>query len=538
MLKSFYLVLLGLFFSGVFLRLFFSPDMNYETDSFSILLASKSIFETGEYTIPPVSLTDYDGNYQTNPGWAVGYSLLLSILFKIFGYSESIARIATVLVTSSVIPIIGIVGYRLQDRKVGILASILVILSPILLCVNGRILTANMGYSMLTLSISFLILGTIRRKQGVEFISSEELIRSKHHLFFLSLSFLFFGFTLLSRDDFVMFAPVFLISFWRITRHQYEPPFVQRIKNYMLFFGMAVVFALIGFSPNLYFNYKTYGKIFTSSHLEYGGRLRLEYLLEGSSGAMGLPGWAVIVLSIIVFAFPVVSILFIWSKSKAGALLGSMLVLMIIPLLLINGSYPVSSSGASGRYVIPLIPLGSIATAILLNSKDMLHRLYYFGFLACLILWHGILIYPPSIFFQYYPQIAYITHYSPWYNKQNYINYPHPIRTTLQWVSNNTPADSIVLSDYDFYQYFFYANRDVMNRDLLKDVKKRLMKRKVFFVEDHLFIQNPDLLRNWQDKLKENQISLKKRNTFPFFSPNRGDKSLNIYELILSVEST
>jgi len=534
--KSFSLFLLGLFFSGVFLRLFFSPDMNYETDSFSVLLASKNLFEIGEYTIPPISLTDYGGNYQTNPGWAVGYSLLLSLLFKFFGYSESIARLTTILITSSVIPIIGIVGYRLQDRKVGILAAILVTISPILLCINGRILTANMGYSMLTLSISFLILGTITRKQGMEFISSEELIRSKKHLFFFLLSFIFFGFTLSSRDDFGMFAPVYLVSIWGITRHKYESPFVQRIKNYTQFFGMAVVFTLIGFSPNLYYNYKTYGKIFASSHFEYGGRLSLEYFLEGSSGAMGLPGWAVILLSIIVFAFPVVSVFLIWSKSKAGAILGSMLVLMIIPLLLINGSYAVSSSGASGRYVIPLIPLGSIATAILLNGQDMLHRLYYFGFLGCLILWHVILIYPPSIFFRYYPQIAYITHYSPWYNTQNYINYPHPIRTTLQWVTNNTSVDSIVLSDYDFYQYFFYANRDVMNRDFLKDIKTRLMKRKIFFVEDHRVIKNPDLLRNWQNKLKANQISLKERNTFPFFSPNRGEKTLKIYELIINDE--
>ncbi len=533
--KIFYLSLLIVFLVGIFLRIQFSPDINYETDSFPVLLAAKSISETGQYTIPPIRLTDYNGNYQSHPGWAVGYSLLLSCLFSIFGYGETAARWATILICSSVILVIGILGNRLQGKGVGIVAALLVAVNPLLLCINGRILTANMGYCFLVMSISFLLLGTIRKQEDVKFVSSEELINSRKLLFFFSLSFLFFGFMVMARDDFAMFVFVFFIVFWGILRKPAEKISKNRLLNYVKLSGIAASFFLVGYLPNIYFNYKTYGKILTSSHYEYGGRLSLEYFLKGSSGALGLPGWAVIILTIVIFAFPVVSIFFVWKKSKAGALTGSLIAVMALPIIFINGSYPVTSSGASPRYIIPLIPFASILAGILIVKKDIVAKFLKYSFIACLILWHSALIYPPTALFKHFPKLAYFTQYSPWYNRHNFINYPHPIRATLQWVKNNTPPDAIILSDYDSYHYFFYAKRDVMNRECVEDVKKQLKDRPVFFVEDHQIVRHPDSLKNWKKKLMENSIILTEKDSIPLFSPVKGEVQLKIYELIRTV---
>ncbi len=526
--------LLGVLLLGIVLRVYFSPDINYETDSFSVLLSAGSIAETGNYMIPSVSFTDPGGDYQSNPGWAVGYSLLLSFFFKIFGSSETVARWITILLCSAVIPVIGLVGRRLQGRSTGIVAALLVAVSPLLLCLNGRILTANMGYCLLTISISFLILATLRSGDGVRYVGSREMLRSRSRFFCFALACFFFGLTVMTRDDFAMFATVFLVVFWGMLRNPDEKIAENRLWNYLRLAAAGAVCSLAGYLPNLYFNYKTYGKILTSSHYEYGGRLSLEYLLKGSSGALGLPGWAVIIATILIFVFPIVSIFFVGRRSKAGALVGSVLVAMIVPLLLINGSYPVASSGASARYVIPLIPFASIAAASLLVRKDIVPAFFYYGFVACLVLWHAVLIYPPTVLFECSPKAAYLTQYSPWYNTHNYINYPHPVRASLRWAREHTPSDAVILSDYDFYHYFFYAHRDVMNRDHVEQVRKQLKKRPVFFIEDHPIASHPGSLDGWKEKLAAHSIILRERNSIPLFSPTRGEVRLRMYELVES----
>ncbi|MDY6970675.1 MAG: glycosyltransferase family 39 protein, partial [Spirochaetota bacterium] len=484
--------------------------------------------------IPPIRLTDYDGNYQSHPGWAVGYSLLLACLFSIFGYDETAARWVTILICSLVIPMIGILGNRLQGKGLGIIAAFLVAANPLLICINGRILTANLGYCFLVISICFLILGTTHKQGDVEFIDFEELISSTKPLFYLSLSFLFFGLTLMARDDFAMFALIFPIIFWRILRKSGEKipeNRLFRLFNYIKLMGIAVFFFLVGYFPNIYFNYQTYGKTLTSSHYEYGGRLSFEYFLKGSSGAFGLPGWAVIILTIIIFAFPVISVFFVVKKSRAGALIGSIMTIMVLPILFINGSYPVTSSGASARYIIPLIPFISISTGILLVQKGIIRKFLKYSFIVCLIIWHVVLIYPPTILFKPFPKLAYLTQYSPLYNKQNYINYPHPVRETLQWVKSNTLPNTIILSDYDSYHYFFYALRDVMNRECIKEIKKQLNSRPVFFIEDHPISAHPELLKDWKEKLAEHLIVLKEKDSIPLFTPEKGEVRLRIYEL-------
>jgi hypothetical protein len=530
--NTFWMGLLGVFLLGICLRLYFAPDMNFETDSFAVINSARSISETDRYTITPIRLNDQEGSFQSHPGWAVGYSLFISFLISLFGYSESIIRTATILICSLVIPAIGFLGYRIEGKGMGIVAAHLVAVNPLLLCFNGRIMTANIGYALLTVSMSLLLSGVIRKRKRLEYASSEELLKSKSRFCALCLSFFFYGCTIMVRDDFAMFVFIYFFIAWGILRKQEEKRIRNRLYNYLKLLGTAIVLFFIGYSPNLYFNYKAYGRLFTSSHYEYGGRLSLEYFLNGSASGLGLPGWAVILTTVILYVLPIVAMPIVWRKSSAGALVGSVLILMLIPIFLINGSYAVSSTGASPRYMLPLIPFGALLAGILLTRKEFLPSSLYVVFIFGYVVWHLVLIYPPAILFKISPKFAYLTHYAPWYNTHNYVNYPHPVRSTLKWVKNNTPSDAIILSDYEFYHYYYYANRDVMDREKLSDVKRYHNSRRVFFVEDHPTARNRESLKDWKSRLVSHSLKLRERDSIPFFSPAKGNIQIKLYEIV------
>jgi len=531
----FYLGLFLIFCSGIILRIQFSPDINFETDSFVVLLSAKNISETGRYTVPPISLIDYNKKFQSNTGWAVGYPLLLSFLFSIFGYGENVARWATIFLCSAVIPVVGLAAERLAGARLGIMAGLLVAVNPLLICINGRILTANLGFCFLTFTISFLILGTVRQQGDAQFVTFKELTSSRKRLFFFSLSFLFFGLTLASRDDHAMFGLVFFIVLWEIIKKSYQQEGSNQLIDIIKLVAIAGGLFFVGLSPNLYFNYQTYGKMLTSAHHEFGGRLSLSYFLQGANGALGLPGWAVILLTLFIFAFPFVSVFFVRKKTKTGALIGSMIIVMLLPILLINGSYPVASSGASPRYIIPLVPLISIVAAVLIVQNDIVSKLFKYTFVIFLIIWHVTFLYPPAMLFKYIPKTTYLTQYSPWYNRHNFINYPHPIRSTLQWVKTNTPANAIILSDYDWYHYYFYTKRDVMSRSMIGNIENQLIHRPVFFIEDHQSAVRRESLDVWRKKLSGHSINLKEYDSIPLYSPKKGEIQLKIYELTRNV---
>lgn len=511
--------------------------MNYETDSFVTLISAKSISETGRYTVPPVRLTDHAGGYQQHPGWAVGYPLLLSFLFSAFGYGEGIARLATILVCASVIPVAGLAARRMGGEKAGFIAALLVAANPLLVCINGRILTANLGYCMLSFSLSFLLMATIKEEGDQPFLSFGELVESPRRLLLASLSFLFFGLTLATRDDFAMFALPFIVVVLGMIRVSYGRSAREEITAAAKSAGICVGLFIAGLSPNLYFNYKTYGRVLTSSHFEYGGRLSLAYLWEGARGAMGLPGWAVIVFTILVFAFPVVSVLAVRKMTKKASVMAAIVLVLALPIILINGAYPVASSGASARYVLPLIPFVSMIAGMLLSRRETVSKPSRYAFLASLAIWHFVLYYPPSSLFAAFPKTAYLTQYSPWYNRNNFINYPHPIRASVQWVKTHTPPDAIILSDYDSYNYFFYTGRDVMNKEMIGEIARQLDSRPIYYIDDHQSVLAGDSMNEWRSSLKGNYIALDAVDTIRLFSPAQGEVRLRIFALTRTAAS-
>jgi len=524
--------LLAVFLLGVLLRVWFSPDMNYETDSFPVMLSAKSISETGQYTIPPIRLTDTAHSFQSNPGWAVGYALLLSSLFLTFGYSETIARLATITISALAVLATGVAANRICGRAAGIASAVLVAVNPLLLCLNGRILTANLGFAFLTISFCFLVIGTMKKDPDAVFLSAGDILKSKERFVYYALSFLFWGFTVLARDDFAMFVFIYFIFYFGILIRSLKTGSGKMLFDYFKLIAISAFFFLAGYLPNLYFNFKTYGRILTSSHYEYGGRLSLDYFLSGSSGAMGLPGWFVIIFAILIYALPAASVILIVRQSKAGILVSAVFAAIAVPIVVINGAYAVTSSGAVARYILPLIPIASISAAIFFIQEKKGYRIVKIVGIAGLVCWHGIHIYPPVSLFEKIPKTLYLTQYSPWYNRHNYENYPHPVRSTLDWVRMNTPANAIILSDYDAYHYFFYTGRDVMDRQFVGEIKRQMGSRPIFFVENHQSAVNPELTKEWKKQLAELSMGLDEKGSIPLFSPVGGKIRLKFYKVV------
>jgi hypothetical protein len=164
-------------------------------------------------------------------------------------------------------------------------------------------------------------------------------------------------------------------------------------------------------------------------------------------------------------------------------------------------------------------------------QKKSASKLTKYIFLALLGLWHMVLFYPPPTLFTAVPKTIYLTQYSPWYNRHNFINYPHPIRATVQWVKTHTPPDAVILSDYDSYHYYFYGRRDVMNREMIDGIEKQLQSRPVLFIDDHQSTVHSDILNDWRIKLKERSITLKAVDSIPLYSPVGGEVRLRMYAL-------
>lgn len=515
---------------GFIFRIAFAPEMNFESDSFTVLLSAKNIFENGSYTLPPIALTDFI-SYQKFTGWGVGYPLSLAFIFNIFGYSEFYARLFTIIFSALVIPLTAILGERFYSRKLGLVAAILVAVNPLLICFSGRILTANMGFALFFVSIVFVLLATIKRKESVQFITFRELLESRKRLFLFYLACFFYGFTLCARDDFLMFFPVFIYIIFNIIYLSRLDGERSCLRNSCKLIIPGFLLAVIAYLPSLYFNYKNYGKLFTSSHQEYGAVLDFNYFMKGSASSFGIPGWGVILLTILIFAFPAVSVLLVRFKTKASAILCWITILIIVPLILVCGAFPVAASGAAPRYILPIIPFIIILSAMILVINGIVPNYQKKIFCVFLVLWQVLAFYPPELMFKAYSKTAYLTQYSPWYNTKNYMNYPHPVTKIVNWVIDNTPNDAIILSDFDRYHYYFYSGRDVMSRDDFKEISKYVENRPIFFIEHHRLSVNPRLVHDWKEKLLDNSLDIKIKDAIPFFSPSNGKGELKIYQV-------
>ena len=520
-----------LFGLALALRLLSMPDHNLAEDPFTLIEAAKYLLKTGVYRMPGVGSPDAVLQY-TLPSWPVGFPLALAGAFAIFGTHEIVARGFTAALSSLVAPLTaGTTNLIIRDRHVALVAGLLAAIHPLSVAFGGQVFTNNLSVTLFIASLYFLA-KCLAGGDAKGFVPLREVGRTPRRQWHLALPFFIFGLMLSTRDTDIVFIPIWMyliflgeVGLWR----QGEGDFTAWRK--CLWIGLGAL--LIGWAPSLYFNMVNFGFPLVSTHYETGIRLSLDYLVRGSDAFFGLPGIAVMGATILVYYFPAFAALPLvrrgWSTVSPFAVMG---VLCALPLLLINGAFPVASTGAAPRYVLPLVPFASaiIAYTLYVSWREK-KRWPMWLFFSVAIGWQSLLTYPPVRLFAVWPGFAYLTYYSPVYIGHPYHHYPDHTNAMVQWVREHTPTEALIVTPSRAQHFFYYGKRDVVVLNALTAARWStfVSERPVYLVEDKYIAARPAVIESLSRELREEKIVLNLAGVVKIFSPEKGDISLRVY---------
>jgi hypothetical protein len=532
MVKRKVLIILLIFILGFSLRIIFAPKENETADPFEILNSANTLAETGRYLVPGIGSADLKIHYKF-AGWPVGFPLMLSLIFKFFGYNEFLARLFTVFLSSSAILFVAIICNLFFSIAVTYLATTLMAIHPLLVAFNSRIFTNNPALLLLISSLTFLLISTVEKGEELKFVKPSVILSSNWRRLNFLMSFLLLGFLLTIRDTDAVFIIVYLFILYK------SGFFYFIIKNERLkIIGLAligIIMFIIGFLPSIYYNYQNYGRVITSTHYQWGGRLDIRYLIFGTNSAMGLPGAIVLLLSAVAYCFPLISLLFINRFTEKDKFFLIICLLLFLPILIINGSYPVSSTGAAPRYLLPLIPIVCILTArSLINLSKNIKLLWRISLFLGILIWQLFFTYPFPILFKISPIFAYAAHYSPIYQLYPYKNYPTHINALSKWVKEHTPENAVILvTPSQPYHFYFYAKRNVITFPNVTDnvLKKIIISRPIFLVEDHEATYNPRNINEIKKLIENANLNYFVVHKIGLFSPRIGNTQMHIYQV-------
>jgi len=126
--KSIAVAIVVLMVFGAYFRLSYLTTISPHVDEYATLLAAQKIMEHGYPLLPSGSIY--------LPG--VLFSYLDALFIYLFGFSEEVARLPSLLMGLSSIPLIYLLGKRMFSRGVGLLAAALLTFSPDAIVWSGR----------------------------------------------------------------------------------------------------------------------------------------------------------------------------------------------------------------------------------------------------------------------------------------------------------------------------------------------------------------------------------------------------------------
>jgi len=528
-----YIIVLSIFLCGLLLRVVFAPPENESADPFEVMTAAKTILETGQYLLPSIGSSDLKIHHSF-AGWPVGFPLMLSGAFNLFGYSEIVARIFTILLSSLTILCVAVIANQLFSDKVVYLSSVLIAVHPLLISFNGRIFTNNPALLFLTCSLAFLLISTIQKADKLVFVGPASIFTEKNRKICFTVAFFLFGFLLTIRDTEIVYSLIYLFIL-------YKAHFFTSRANDINFkyacglLGLAFVAFLFGYIPSLYFNYENYGTIITSTHYQWGGRLDIYYLLFGKGSYLGLPGFMVILLCVAAYCFPMI-FLFFKKMTDKEKLLFIIFIMLLFPIVIINGAYKVTSTGAAPRYMLPLIPIACLLFAHSFNHIiESVSKIRKSSAILIIILWLFILFYPPPMLFRLSPKFAYAAQYSPVYQVYPYNNYPNHMNVLARWIKLNTPVNAIIIvPSTNPYPFFYYSKRSIISYPNLSVTALNNIDKQtpIYVVGDHESIYDPTRLNLVKSAITDAGLSYSMVCELPLFSPKLGDTTMKIYKII------
>lgn len=538
--------LLALYAAAMLLRWLVAPTHNLAEDSFELIESGKHLWQTGEYRVPDIGGPGSSGpdmvlHYRL-PSWPVGFPLALAGIFSLFGADESVARFFTIACSSLLAPITaGIAFVWLGRAGIAVAAGLLAAIHPLALAFGGQVFTNNLSVSIFFVAV-YCLLSSLVREPGGPFLSYPQVAAAPHRLVRFGVAFLAFGLMLAVRDTDLMLMPVALYLLWRARMG--EPLSKPRTADWrpwgalLLIAGTAL---LIGWSPSLYFNLVNFGSPLVSTHYQTGIRLSLDFLLRGSDALMGAPGLFVMGLAFALYHFPFfLALVLLRSSWPTFAPMAVMGLLVVMPILLVHGAFPVSATGAAPRYVLPLVPFTAIlaACAVPWLWRNQTYRIAGI-FAVTVVAWLAVLTYPPSILFQAWPRLAYLTYYAPAYVASPYHNYPDHINAMVQWVRDHTPEDAVIVTPSRAHHFYYYSKRAVVVMDTfvpaaLKDEqwKDLAAKRLVYLVEDNKLAVHAEQVDVFKRSLHDVGMRLEPIGSVPSFSPEVGDTVMHVYQIV------
>lgn len=512
-----------------------SPDHNLGEDSFELIEAAKHLLLTKEYRVPRVGAADMVVRYGL-PSWPVGFPLALAGVFGIFGANEAVARAFTIVCSSLLAPLTAGIAYlALGNPSVAVGAGLAAAIHPLAVAFGGQVFTNNISVTLFVIGLCFL-LSSLTKQAGGPVLCYVEVAADRRRLWSFGAAFVAFGLMLSVRDTDLMLAPGVLYMLWRA--RMFEPLWNLQAaawQPWRTLVLLALCALLIGWSPSLYFNVMNFGSPLISTHYQTGIRLNLDFLLRGSEAFMGIPGIIVMLLTFFVYHFPFFAALAVlrshWSQAAPCAVMG---LLVVLPILVINGAFPVAATGAAPRYVLPLVPFTAILGAW--SFMQIWRKGGYWlrvPFVIVIIVWQMVMTYPPPELFRAWPRFVYLAYYSPVYVAHPYRNYPDHTNAMVRWVREHTPDDAVIVTPSRAHHFFYYGERNVIVLDELSgdQWKDLVAKRPVYLVEDNrLAVQSDktDSLKHWFRTL---DLCLETVGAVPSFSPEAGDIAMHAYRL-------
>ena len=129
--------------------------------------------------------------------------------------------------------------------------------------------------------------------------------------------------------------------------------------------------------------------------------------------------------------------------SKETKYIFSVISLMVLPIIIINGSYFPTFNGASPRYVLSVIPVSCVFSGALIHSYIRAKFKNIFNVVSVmLIFWHLILYYPFPLVMNKIPKFGFLASYAPYFQKFSYHNFPNFSSALAIWVNKNTKPDA------------------------------------------------------------------------------------------------
>lgn len=522
----------GLFVTAVLARWLAAADHNIAEDPFVIVESAKHLLATGEYRIPSIGAASGQIGWSM-PSWPAGFPLLLAALFKLFGASEATARATTIAVSSLLPPITACLAYALTNRqRVALFAGAVAALHPLAVAFGGQIFTNNLSVTLFAGWLTALVTATVDRERGT-FVPIGEVVGTRWRRRTLVLAAFVFGLAVSVRDTDVLLAGPAVYVLYRTGLFTLRA-FASGRRLLLTTAGVAVAAFALGWSPGWYFNLVNFGSPFVSAHYETNIRLSPAYLFGGADAFFGLPGFLVMASAIAVFQFPVLLAFAPRSVRGRSSAVAAMTGLIALPLLLVNGAFPVASTGAAPRYVLPLVPFASLFAADLFDRALALSRRRLTTLMTgAVLIWHAILFFPPPQLFEAWPRFVYLAHYSPVYVGRPYHNYPDHTNAMVRWVQANTPQDALVVTPSRAQHFFYYARRDVCVLDTLtpEDWARHVGVRPVYFVEDRDLALRPQTAQALGGTIQKVGLQLVEAGRVEVFTPEAGLVHMLAYQV-------